>query len=164
MKTAIIYYSHSGNTKKIADILSDYLKQAGEVEAIGLQAQDETANFFRQSARAFRHKRAKISQVNFDLDKYDLICFASPVWAFGPAPAMNTYLDKCFNVGGKEIILFTTYGSGTGNERCLRFMQDILARKGAGQFKQFSIQQLKVNDKEFVLSKIKAIKPLSPNG
>ncbi|MFH1269821.1 MAG: flavodoxin [Candidatus Omnitrophota bacterium] len=164
MQSIIIYYSYSGNTQKVAGLLTEYLKLQGEVDIIELKGLDESDKFFTQAARAFRHKRAEIQPVNFDLSKYDLICVGTPVWAFGPAPAMNTYLDKCFGLGGKNVILFTTYGSGTGNERCLNYMQDILARKGTKEFQKFSIQQFKVNDKEFILSKIREIARLWPNG
>ena len=164
MKSVVIYYSYSGNTQKAADVLTEYLKFQGEVEIIELKGLDESDKFLVQAVRAFRRKRATIQPVNLDLGRYDLICFGTPVWAFGPAPAMNTYLDKCFGLEGKNVILFTTYGSGTGNERCLNYMQDILAKKGAKDFKRFSIQQFKVNNKEFVLSKIKEIARLWPNG
>ena len=110
-----------------------------------------------QCKRAFWHKRATLQPLDFDLSGFDLICFGTPVWAFGPAPAMNTYLDKCLGIEGKNIILFTTCGSGTGNERCLNYMQDILAKKGAKTFQRFSIQQSKVKDKGSVLSKIKEV-------
>lgn len=164
MKSIIIYYSYSGNTKKVTRILGEYLSRMSEVEFIELKAPDESNAFFAQAAKALRHKRAKIQPVNFDLKNYDLICFGTPVWAFGPALAMNTYLDKCFGLEGKDIILFTTYGSGTGNARCLNYMQNILAKKGAKGFMRFSIQQFKVNNKEFVLSQIKENTRLWPNG
>lgn len=154
MKSIIIYYSYSGNTKKVAEVLAESLKQKGEVEIIELKAQDESNSFFGQCLRAFRHKKATLEPADFDLSQYDLICFGSPVWAFGPAPAMNTCLDKCAGLSGKGIILFTTYGSGTGNNRCLNYMQNILSAKGAKSFKRFSIQQFKVEDKEYVLAKI----------
>jgi len=155
MKSIIIYYSYSGNTKKVAAVLTEYLKPRGEVGQIELIGLDEAKSFLAQCYRAFSHTKAKIHPLNFDLSQYDLICFGSPVWAFAPAPAMNAYLDKCFGLEGKDIILFTTYGSGTGNTRCLNYMQDILAKKGGRQFSRFSIQQFKVNDKEFVLSEIR---------
>ena len=79
----------------------------------------------------------------------------TPVWAFGPAPAMNTYLDRCSGLEGKTVVLFTTYGSGTGNGRCLDYMQNILTGKGVKAFKRFSIQQGKVSDRQHVLSIIK---------
>jgi len=159
MKSAIIYYSYTGNTKRAADVLAEHLKQKGQVEIIMLKGLDESGNFLMQSARALRHKRANIQDVNFNLSGHDLICFGTPVWAFGPAPSMNTYLDSCLGAEGKDIILFTTYGSGTGNKRCLDYMQNILTKKGAGSFKRFSVQQFKVGDKEFVASKIKKVAP-----
>ena len=157
MKSIIIYYSFSGNTKKIAAALSQHLQTKGEVEVIELKALDESDKFLSQASRAFRRKRAKIAPAKYDLSGYDLVCFGTPVWAFGPACAMNTYLDICSGITGKQqIILFTTYGSGTGNERCLNYMQDILAKKGAGSFKRFSLQQLKVDNREFVINTIEA--------
>ena len=154
MKGIVIFYSYSGNTKKVTGALSEYLRRKGQVDIIELKALDESNSFFGQAARAFIHKRAKIEPANFGLTQYDLVCLGTPVWAFGPAPAMNTYLDKCFGLEGKEVILFTTYGSGTGNQRCLNYMQGILTKKGARDFRRFSVQQFKVKDEEFVLSKI----------
>lgn len=157
VKSLIVYYSYSGNTKKVAQALAEFLNRKGQTMQIELIALDESRFFLGQCRRAFYRARARIEPVNCDLSGYDLICFGTPVWAFGPAPAMNTYLDNCIGVQGKEIILFTTYGSGTGNERCLNYMQGILTKKGATKFQRFSIQQFKVKDKEFVLSKINEI-------
>jgi flavodoxin len=154
MKGIVIFYSYSGNTKKVTGTLSEYLRRKGQVDIIELKALDESNSFFGQATRAFIHKRAKIEPANFGLTQYDLVCLGTPVWAFAPAPAMNTYLDKCFGLEGKEVILFTTYGSGTGNQRCLNYMQDILTKNGARDFRRFSVQQFKVKDEEFVLSKI----------
>ncbi len=157
MKSITVYYSYSGNTRKIAAILAEALAKKSEVGEIELICPDEAKSFLGQCRRAISHKRGVIEPVNFDLSAYDLICLGTPVWAFGPAPAVNSFLDKCFGVEGKSIILFATYGSGAGKERCLKYMQDILAKKGAGGFKRFSIQQRMVNDKNFILSAIKEI-------
>ena len=148
----------------VTALLAGALREKGQVEIIELKPLDETESFFGQAARAFRRKRARLENVNFDLSQFDLICFGNPVWAFAPVPAMNTYLDNCKGVEGKDIILFTTYGSGAGRERCVNYMQGILARKGAKSFKRFSIQQFKVKDREFVLSEIDKMMRLWPNG
>ena len=157
MKSIIIYYSYSGNTQKVAVILGGALREKGETETLELNPLDESDKFFTQCHRALKRVRAKLEPVNFDLTGYDLICFGTPVWAFGPAPAMNTYLDKCSGVAGKKAILFTTYGSGTGNNRCLNYMQELLAKKGVSDLQRFSIQQYKIKNREFVLSEIKEI-------
>ena len=152
MKSAIVYYSYSGNTKKVALYLADYLEKHGSVEIIELSAVDESPNFFSQAQRAFFRKEAKIEDVKFDLSGFDLVCFGTPVWAFGPAPAMNTYLKKCFGLENKQAIVFTTYGSGTGNNRCINLMKGIIKPKGAEQIRSFSVQQSKVKDSDFMLS------------
>jgi flavodoxin len=157
MKSVIIYYSFSGNTKKVVGILAEYLGSLGEVRTIELKARDESGNFFNQCLRAFRHRQAKIEPVPFDPGSFDLLCLGSPVWAFGPAPAINAYLEQCVGVKDKRVVLFTTFGSGTGNGRCLNYMQASLSQKGVKDFTRFSIQQFKVDDREFVLSKIKEL-------
>jgi len=159
MKSVIIYYSDTGNTKKTAEILKQHLSKKGGVDVIELKSPGEPKSFFGQAAGAFMHKRGPISEVKFDLSEYSLLCFGTPVWAFGPAPAVNTYLDKCDGIPGKSVILFTTYGSGTGNQRCLDYMKGLLAKKGAASFSQFSVQQGRVRDEQFVLSQINEITP-----
>jgi len=157
MKSAVVYYSYSGNTRKVAKTLLGLLAKNGEAREIELVALDESGNFFKQCLRARKHVRAKIDNSELDLSGYGLICFGTPVWAFAPVPAMNTYLDNCKGVAGKKIILFTTYGSGTGNKNCLDYIQKFLSEKDITEFKRFSIQQLKVNDQDFVPIEIKKI-------
>ncbi|MFH1199160.1 MAG: flavodoxin [Candidatus Omnitrophota bacterium] len=160
MKSVVIYYSFSGNTRLVAVSLREFLSLRGEVDFLDLKVKDESSSFLGQAARAFRHIKADLQPVNFNLQQYDLICFGSPVWAFGPAPAINAYLDKCYGLENKKVVLFTTYGSGTGNKRCLDYMQGIVRQKGAGIINRFSIQQFKIKEKDFILSEIRKILPL----
>ncbi|OIO80091.1 MAG: hypothetical protein COY77_05890 [Candidatus Omnitrophica bacterium CG_4_10_14_0_8_um_filter_43_18] len=154
MKSVIVYYSYSGNTKKVARVLVEALRKKGEVEELEIVALDEPGSFLGQCGRAFRHIKARIQDVNFDLSKYDLICFGTPVWAFGPAPALNAYIEKCSGLEGKNIILFSTYGSGAGKDRCLDYAQKVLQDKRPAGFKRFFIQQGNVDKKEFVVNEI----------
>ncbi len=154
MKSIIVFYSNSGNTGRTAGLLGEFLQARGEVRFCELRPLDESRSFFGQASRAFCRARSAIPEMDFNLGTYDLICLGTPVWAFGPAPAINTYLDRCSGLQGKTAVLFTTYGSGTGNGRCLDYMRRILAGKGAKDFKCFSIQQFKVNDREHVLKTI----------
>ena len=158
MKSLIVFYSYSGNTKKVAIVLEEYLKTKGEAELVEIKGLDESGNFFAQAARAFQRKRGKIAATNFNLAEYDTVYFGTPVWAFGPTPAMNAYLDSCFGAEGKDVVIFTTYGSGTGNKKCIDYMIETLAGKGAKSFRSFSIQQFKVEDKSFVLSQAEGAK------
>ncbi|MBU1124629.1 MAG: NAD(P)H-dependent oxidoreductase [Candidatus Omnitrophica bacterium] len=155
MKSVIIYYSFSGNTRKVAEVLEAHLRTKGEVELIGLKPTQETKAFLAQCAQALRRVRTELEPVKFDLSEYKGIFLGTPVWAFAPVPALNTFLDKCEGVNGKHVTLFTTYGSGTGNQKCLDSMQNALTKKGVSNFSRFSIQQFKVKDNDFVLSEIR---------
>lgn len=157
MKSVIIYYSHRGHTKKVTELLFEYLKEKSDVEIIELKALDETDNVIREAYRAFMHKKAKLQPVNFDLTTYDLVCLGTPVWAAAPTPAMNTYLDRCSGLEGKTVILFAT-GHRTYEvcpKFCIKYMQDVLSKKGVKDFRIFYIRQVEVKDREFVLSQIK---------
>ncbi len=164
MKSVIIYYSFSGNTKKVAQGLSECLKEKGEVVTIELKDLNEDGKFLSQCKKAFRHEKAAIQETNYDLSAYDLICVGTPVWAFSPTPAINTYLDKVSGVAGKSAVIFTTHGSGTGVNRCQNYMQELLSKQGVKEFKKFSIPQFRVKENEFVLAKIKEVTRLWPNG
>jgi len=151
MRSAVIFYSYSGNTKKVALELNKYLGERGSVELIEIKGLDESGNFFKQSNRAFFQKEAIIQGAKLDLSSFDMICLGTPVWAFGPAPAMNTYLKECSGLQGKNMIIFTTHGSGLGVGRCVKIIEDAVTKKGANKTRNFSIQQAKVNDAEFLL-------------
>ena len=154
MKSIIVYYSYSGNTHKVAEILRERLSREGEATLVRLKAEDESSNFFIQCLRAISNKRARIKDVPFNLFGYDLICLGCPVWAREPVPAIKTYLDKCSDLDGKRAILFVTYGSGLGKDHCMDKMENALRKKGIKDYRRFSISQFKVNDRNFVLEEM----------
>jgi flavodoxin len=154
MKSVVVYYSYSGNTRKVAEILVEYLAEKYETKILELKPLDESKNFFVQGGRAHKHIKAELDDVNFDLSSYDLICLGTPVWAFTSTPAINTYVQACTGLENKVVVLFTTSGN-IGDKRCLDYLQGILSKKGAGIFKRFSIRHHKVKQKDFVLTKIK---------
>jgi flavodoxin len=160
MKSVIMFYSYSGNTKSVAETLRGILAEKGEVRLIEIKAQDESPSFLAQCRRAFSKKRAVIEDYQRQVGDADMVCFGTPVWAFGPAPAMNACLDQCEGIAGKQVVLFATCGSGVGSNKCLDYMQEVLAKKGAAGFRRFLISQRKIQDPGFVVSHIKKFVPL----
>jgi flavodoxin len=154
MKSVIVYYSFGGNTRKAAVLLAEYLQKESKVDIVELRAPDESKGFFQQVVKALVRTKAKIEAVNMDISGYDLICIGTPVWAFSPAPAINTYLCECQGLQGKDVIVFTTYGSGAGNNRCINHMKDVLEKKGIKGCKSFTVQGAKANDRIYVMREI----------
>ncbi len=131
MKTAVVYYSYTGNTHRVARLIIGVLKSKGE-EAIPVRIRPlkEETNFLKQCRDSFFRKKPELYKTLLELENYDRIILGSPVWAFNPATALNTYLDKCTSLEGKEAICFVTYGSGAGKEKALGILKKSLEAKG----------------------------------
>jgi flavodoxin len=156
MKALIVYYSETGNTKKLAQAVGEYLHKEGwAVDERRLQATGEAKSFFGKCVRAFFRFKTKVESTFVVVSPYDLVCFGSPVWAFGPAPAMNTYLDECVGLMGKKVLVFVTYGSGTGKDLCLRKMAGIIKKKEARKVTQLGIAGADIDKSALVQAEIR---------
>ncbi|MFH2138305.1 MAG: flavodoxin family protein [Candidatus Omnitrophota bacterium] len=144
-KAIIVYYSYSGNTKIIAEALKISLGNEYSSDIVRLEALDESDKFIVQAVRALFKKQAQVKKnMPIDLSVYDLVCIGTPVWAFGPAPAARTFLNNCTGLAGKRVVLFSTYGSGAGKNKCMREMETMVKDKGAIKAVSFLIQQMQV--------------------
>jgi len=159
MRALIVYYSLTGNTAKAAEYLEEALKekQGTEVKSRRLEVLDEAGSFAGQTIRALLCRRAKIKESIFDVTGYDMICLGSPVWALAPAPAVNAYLSRCSGLEGKEAVIFATYGSGLGKERCLNRIEEALIKKGVKGVVRFAVAQSKIADEEKAKAFIKNV-------
>ncbi len=134
MRTAIVYYSYTrtGNTHRIARLAAEALRREGEkVVPVRIRPLKEAANFFAQCAEAFFAKKPELYRTLLDLKDFDRIMIGSPVWAFKPAPAINTFLAECGALEGKEVICFVTHAGGCGKKNALEILKKKLTAKGA---------------------------------
>ena len=162
LKIGIVYYSYSGNTHRVAEILKEILARDNAVDTLRIEALDESKNFFAQVLRALMKKRATIKELQSDLSEYDLLFFGSPVWAREMPPAMHVYLEKVKGLERKKIVSFVTYGSGLGKTHCLDSMEQVLKQKGATEAARFSLNQMKNNDRTLIGDLVKdSLKNLS---
>ena len=142
MKFAVIYYSYSGNTHRVAQLIIDLLKNKGEeATPIRIRPLKEETSFIAQCIEAFFGKKPELYRTLLDLKDYDCIIMGSPVWAFKPAPAINTYLSECGSLEGKTAILFVTYRFCAGKDKALQAMKKGLEAKGARVQTMTSLQQ-----------------------
>ena len=111
-KTAIIYFSATGNTKKIAN----YIKEETNGDLIEIEPKEKYTSEdldYNDDCRANKEQnddkaRPEIAN-NIDVDKYDTIYLGYPIW-WGDVPKIIlTFLDN-HNLDGKTIIPFCTSG------------------------------------------------------
>ncbi|MDP2924418.1 MAG: hypothetical protein Q8O30_12000 [Candidatus Omnitrophota bacterium] len=130
MKVAIIFYSFSGNTKRACLFLARKLNAKGmDTDLIELKPKKETTSFFKQGGQAFFKDILELTEADYDVGKYELIVFASPLWAFTFAPALRSYLRKIINLEGKRVGCFLTYGSGLGKGKSLVELENAIRDK-----------------------------------
>ena len=115
MKTLVVYYSYTGNTKNIAAHIAKELNAdtavidtvtpyEGDYNAVVDQGQNEIRNGY----------KPPIKPINVDLSQYDTIILGTPVWWYTFAPAVKTFIESN-DLSGKTIVPFATSGgSGMG--------------------------------------------------
>jgi flavodoxin len=147
MKTLIVYYSYSGITEKVANIYASELGKSGEVAMQRLKPKQEINTFLGQCRAAFSRKRADLGDsISYDVKGYDLIVLASPVWAFAPVPAVNTYLDKISGLEGKKVIILLTSGSGAGVGNCFNTIRKVIEEKKASKVDTINVPNRTMKD------------------
>ena len=156
MKTLVIYYSYSGITEKVIDILKEVLEKKSELKVQRLKPKEEITSFFAQCSAARNKKRCEIEEAQFDASGYDTIIIGSPVWAFAPAPAINTYLDKVTGLNNKKLIVLLTSGSGMGVKMCFKYISNILNNKGVSNISEVNIAN-KVKDKSSIIESLEKV-------
>jgi len=109
-KILVVYYSRSGNTKKIGDEITKKIK-ADRDEIIDLKDRKRfIVGWLISGKDAVQEKTTEI-KFKKDPSRYDLVIIGSPVWAWTITPAIRKYLtENKF----KKVAFFATCGSQFG--------------------------------------------------
>ncbi|MFW5856221.1 MAG: flavodoxin family protein [Bacillota bacterium] len=146
---AVIYWSKTGNTKKVAKAIKDGAETAGaDVELL------------------------QVSEAgDIDYFDYDLICFGSPSYSWQPPEDVKDFLNNKQSeykerglpklgsprVSGKNVLLFCTYsGPHTGKNEAIPVLKYI------GQF--FDHLGIEIVDEWYILSEYHASEEVSTRG
>ena len=111
MKTLILFYSLSGNTKAFAE------KKARELGAdIEEILEEKKASMISVwvfgVSRALKRQTVPIKPIKSQISSYDTIIIMSPVWAGKPTPAINSVF-ALLPPGAKVEIIMVSAGGGT---------------------------------------------------
>ena len=131
MSIGIVYYSRTGNTRMIAELLADKLKQKDQtVDLIEIEAV-KNPGFFSAGRAAMKQIEIPVKNTNMDLGKYSSLVVGSPTWAGCCPPLIKTFFSSAKNVKGKKTAMFMTGGGlpePQGKQR--QMMQQYLTENG----------------------------------
>jgi flavodoxin len=102
MNTCVVYFSRTGNTKRLAQAIADTTK----------------APLFDISGT-----------LSSTIETYDLVILGTPVEGSSPAKETKAFIETMSKVEGKKAILFCTYRI-FGNNRTMKAMEKELSSKG----------------------------------
>lgn len=114
-KILVAYFSHSGNTREIADQIH---KIAGgdifEIQSVKPYPKDYDAVVKQAKEELDPGYRAELKTKIENIKAYDLVFIGYPIW-WGTFPApVKTFLSEC-DLSGKTVVPFCTHeGSGLG--------------------------------------------------
>ena len=121
MKTLVVYYTRTGNSKFAAETIAAELGADIE-EVIDLKKRQGRLAFLPAGRDAMRGKETEIAQTSRNPTDYDLMIIVQPVWAGSPTPAIRTYVNRNDLSGKKVALFFSDSNSGKAIEKTKALM------------------------------------------
>ena len=113
-KKLVAYFSASGKTAKVADMLADAV--GADIYEIRPEVPYTKAdlNWMNKKSRSSiemndKSIRPEIAESNVKIENYDVIFLGFPIWWYVAPTIINTFLESA-DFSGKKIILFATSG------------------------------------------------------
>ena len=113
-KKLVAYFSASGVTAKVADMLADAV--GADIHEIRPKVPYTKAdlNWTNKKSRssiemADKTIRPEIAESNVKIENYDVIFLGFPIWWYVAPTIINTFLESA-DFSGKKVILFATSG------------------------------------------------------
>lgn len=131
MKSLVVYYSRTGNTRKAADSIARLLKSDIE-EITDTKNRDGVIGYLKSGRDAMLKKTTVIKQIRKNHSGYDLVIIGTPVWAWNVSTPVRTYLMEHKKEIGKvkRIAFFCTEG-GSGGKKAFMEMEKECNKKPA---------------------------------
>lgn len=111
-KVLVVYFSHGGNTQKLAKEISD---QVGgdfrRIEPVNAYPEGDELYDYTEQEQA-DDARPEIQDLNIDMSKYDTVFIGYPIWWYTYPQVILTFFDN-YDLTGKTIAPFVTHG-GSG--------------------------------------------------
>ena len=119
-KRLVAYFSASGTTKKVAEMIVDHVRADLFEITPKIPYTKADLDWMDKKSRSSvemndKKFRPEVMDTDIDINAYDEIILVFPIWWYVAPTIVNTFLEK-YNFSGKKIILFATSGgSGFGN-------------------------------------------------
>lgn len=130
MKVLIVYYSRTGNTKILAEIIATNLKKtlSNKNSTVAIEEINDMKkrtgfwNWFIAGRDAIRKKLTVINKPKYQPVDFDITLLGTPIWAGTLSPAIRTYISQ-YHDQLTKVAFFTT--SKYQNIQVFKELQDL---------------------------------------
>ena len=113
MKTAIVYYSMTGNTKFVADKIAERIEaDIIRIEPVKAYPDQGAKKFIWGGKSAVVGEKPELQPYEFNVEDYDSIILGTPVWASNFAPPIRTFIKENLAIQEKKLAVFTCFSGG----------------------------------------------------
>ena len=159
MKSLVAYYSLTGNTKLVAQVIAEALN-ATPVEITETKPRRmKPLVYLIGGFQATMNRGSKINPINIDLKQYERIFIGSPIWNSRPVPAINSFIYQT-NFEGLDIIPFFTMGGDNADKALANITAKIEKSRGK-VVGSFAITSYKISHEQIIASAEESIKKYS---
>jgi len=158
MKSLVVYYSLTGKTKLVAQVIAEAL-DATLVEIEERRPIPIPFVYLSGGFAAMTNRGREINPIGVDLKQYERIFIGSPTWGSRPAPAINSFIYKT-NFEGRSIIPFFTM-RGDNSEKALANITAKIEKNQGKVAGSFAITSYRVSDEEIIARAKEAVKKYS---
>lgn len=156
MKTLIVYYSKTGTTKKLAELIAKEIKADME-QIVDKKKRSGIIGWIIAGRDGMKKIPTQIEKTKYDPSNYDLVLIGGPLWGFkSVAPASRTYLlqnkDKI-----KKAAFFMTRGGDTPSTAALSDLKEVYGKTVTGTL---DIMQRTINSAETIEKVKKFVKEI----
>ncbi len=113
-KTLLIYFSYTGHTKKIAEMIKNKINcDILEIKTTKPYSSNYDSVVNDPNNQEDSNYLPEIESVDIDLDKYERIIIGTPTWWYRPVPAIRSFLTK-YQLHQNNIIAYSTNAGWLG--------------------------------------------------
>jgi flavodoxin len=155
MKPLVVYYSLTGKTRLVAQVIAEALN-AALIEIEERRPIPMPFVYLSGGFAATINRGREINPIDVDLKQYDRIFIGSPIWNSRPTPAINSFIYQT-NFEGRSVIPFFTM-AGNSSEKALANITAKIEKNQGKVAGSFAITSYGVSDEEIIARAKEAVK------
>ena len=117
-KILTVYFSRSGNTKKVANLIHETVGgDIVEIKTHRTYSSSYAGAILQGGLEKFKNARPELFPLDKNPKDYDVIFVGTPIWWFTVTPAMKSFLET-YDLSDKKVFLFLTNGGKPAEAEC----------------------------------------------